>query len=72
MRAMSAGGWAKQGGGFYSFEHGHLLLWTNWAKPRRPAELEPSGGDRGTSSARRRRNGWSGAAAICACIRTST
>jgi benzoate/toluate 1,2-dioxygenase alpha subunit len=33
VRAMSAGGWAKQGGGFYSFEHGHLLLWTNWANP---------------------------------------
>jgi len=32
-RAMSAGGWAKQGGGFYSFEHGHMLLWTNWANP---------------------------------------
>ena len=31
VRAMSAGGWAKQGGGFYSFENGHLLLWTNWA-----------------------------------------
>jgi len=24
---------AKQGGGFYSFENGHLLLWTNWANP---------------------------------------
>ena len=33
IRAMSAGSWAKQGGGFYSFEHGHLLLWTNWANP---------------------------------------
>ncbi len=33
VRAMSAGGWAKQGGGFYSFDHGHLLLWTNWANP---------------------------------------
>ncbi|BCM87262.1 benzoate 1,2-dioxygenase large subunit [Methylobacterium indicum] len=32
-RAMDAGGWAKQGGGFYSFEHGHLLLWTTWANP---------------------------------------
>ena len=32
-RAMSAGGWAKQGGGFYSFEHGHLLLWTTWENP---------------------------------------
>ena len=33
VRAMSAGGWAKQGSGFYSFEHGHLLLWTNWSNP---------------------------------------
>ncbi|MGD0106387.1 MAG: benzoate 1,2-dioxygenase large subunit [Rhodopila sp.] len=32
-RAMSAGGWAKQGGGFYSFENGHLLLWTTWENP---------------------------------------
>ena len=32
-RAMNAGGWAKQGGGFYSFEHGHLLLWTTWSNP---------------------------------------
>ena len=34
VRAMDAGSWAKQGGGFYSFEHGHLLLWTNWANPQ--------------------------------------
>ena len=33
VRAMNAGGWAKQGGGFYSFENGHLLLWTNWSNP---------------------------------------
>ena len=33
VRAMDAGGWAKQGGGFYSFENGHLLLWTRWANP---------------------------------------
>ena len=33
VRAMDAGKWAKQGGGFYSFEHGHLLLWTRWANP---------------------------------------
>jgi benzoate/toluate 1,2-dioxygenase subunit alpha len=26
IRAMDAGGWAKQGGGFHSFENGHLLL----------------------------------------------
>jgi benzoate/toluate 1,2-dioxygenase alpha subunit len=33
IRAMDAGGWARQGGGFYSFENGHLLLWSNWANP---------------------------------------
>ncbi len=30
---MSAGGWAKKGGGSYSFENGHLLLWTRWDNP---------------------------------------
>lgn len=29
-----AGSWAKFGGGFYSFEHGHLLLWTKFANPQ--------------------------------------
>jgi benzoate/toluate 1,2-dioxygenase subunit alpha len=33
VRAMSAGSWAKQGGGSYSFDNGHLLLWTNWSNP---------------------------------------
>ncbi|MCW2241463.1 benzoate 1,2-dioxygenase large subunit [Azospirillum canadense] len=33
VRAMDAGNWAKQGGGFYSFENGHLLLWSRWANP---------------------------------------
>jgi benzoate/toluate 1,2-dioxygenase alpha subunit len=33
VRAMDAGSWARQGGGFYSFENGHLLLWTNWSNP---------------------------------------
>jgi benzoate/toluate 1,2-dioxygenase subunit alpha len=38
IKAMDAGSWAKQGGGFYSFEHGHMLLWTKWANPEdRPA-----------------------------------
>ncbi|HJU49208.1 MAG TPA: benzoate 1,2-dioxygenase large subunit [Pseudogulbenkiania sp.] len=32
-RAMDAGKWGKQGGGFYAFEHGHMLLWTQWANP---------------------------------------
>ncbi|MBT2522812.1 benzoate 1,2-dioxygenase large subunit [Arthrobacter sp. ISL-28] len=30
---MDAGGWAKQQGGYYSFDHGHLLLWTEWLDP---------------------------------------
>lgn len=30
---MDAGSWSKQKGGFYSFNHGHLLLWTEWADP---------------------------------------
>jgi Ring hydroxylating alpha subunit (catalytic domain). len=33
IRAMSAGSWGKQGGGSYGFEHGHMLLWTQWANP---------------------------------------
>src|SRR5947209_5417525 len=33
VKAMDAGSWAEQGGGFYSFEHGHLLLWSAWANP---------------------------------------
>lgn len=38
VKTMSAGGWAKHGGGFYSFDHGHLLLWSRWANPEaRPA-----------------------------------
>ena len=32
-KTMSAGGWAKQGGGFYSFDKGHMLLWTRWSNP---------------------------------------
>ncbi|MER7049138.1 benzoate 1,2-dioxygenase large subunit [Streptomyces jumonjinensis] len=32
-RTMDAGGWSKQRGGFYSFDHGHLLLWTKWLDP---------------------------------------
>lgn len=32
-KSMDAGGWDKQKGGYYSFEHGHLLLWTEWLDP---------------------------------------
>jgi benzoate/toluate 1,2-dioxygenase alpha subunit len=34
IRAMDAGKWGKQGGGFYAFDHGHVLLWTEWANPQ--------------------------------------
>ena len=32
-KAMDAGKWSKQQGGYYSFDNGHLLLWTKWADP---------------------------------------
>jgi len=34
IKAMDAGKWGKQGGGFYSFDHGHMLLWSRWANPQ--------------------------------------
>ena len=38
IKAMDGSNWAKQAGGFYAFEHGHILLWTAWADPtNRPA-----------------------------------
>ncbi|HUN41411.1 MAG TPA: benzoate 1,2-dioxygenase large subunit [Acetobacteraceae bacterium] len=33
VEVADTGSWAKQGGGFYSFDHGHLLLWTRFANP---------------------------------------
>jgi benzoate/toluate 1,2-dioxygenase alpha subunit len=33
VRAMDAGSWGRQGGGFYAFERGHMLLWTRWSNP---------------------------------------
>ncbi len=33
IKAVDASKWAKQKGGFYSFDNGHLLLWTTWADP---------------------------------------
>lgn len=32
-KAMSAGGWGKVKGGYYSFPYGHLLLWQEWTNP---------------------------------------
>ena len=50
---MNAGSWAKQGGGFYSFENGHMLLWTNWANPEdRPLYRAPRRTGRRTSARR--------------------
>lgn len=34
IRAMDAGNWGRQGGGFYAFDHGHMLLWSQWANPQ--------------------------------------
>ena len=45
-KAMDASTWNKQQGGFYAFEHGHILLWMRWPNPEdrplaeRRAELE--------------------------------
>ncbi|GAB2620070.1 benzoate 1,2-dioxygenase large subunit [Kocuria arenosa] len=33
-KAMDAGKWGKVKGGFYSYEHGHLLLWQEWTNPQ--------------------------------------
>src|SRR6476660_545994 len=32
-KAMDAGKWGKGKGGFYSYDHGHLLLWQEWTNP---------------------------------------
>jgi benzoate/toluate 1,2-dioxygenase alpha subunit len=69
IRAMSAGGWAKSGGGFYSFDHGHLLLWTRWANPEdRPAHAIRD--ELSASSARPTPTGSSATRATCASTRT--
>lgn len=33
-KAMDAGTWGKQGGGYYSYDYGHLLLWMWWGNPQ--------------------------------------
>lgn len=32
-KAMDAGKWGEQGGGYFSFDNGHLALWSQWANP---------------------------------------
>jgi benzoate/toluate 1,2-dioxygenase alpha subunit len=32
-KAMSAGDWGSQGGGYFSFPYGHLMLWQSWGNP---------------------------------------
>lgn len=63
IRAMSAGGWARDGGGFYSFKNGHMLLWTNWANPenrplwsKRAEWIEKFGAERADWMLRKSRN----------------
>jgi benzoate/toluate 1,2-dioxygenase alpha subunit len=70
IKAMSAGGWARQGGGSYSFKNGHMLLWTNWANPEdRPCGTSATSGS--PSSAKPRPTGCSRSPATCASTRTS-
>ena len=33
-KTLDAGGWGKSGGGYWSFPHGHLCLWTYAANPQ--------------------------------------
>ena len=63
VKAMNAGAWAKQGGGSYSFKHGHMLLWTNWSNPedrpawaKRPEWVEKFGEARADWMLRKSRN----------------
>ena len=37
IRAMSASGWGGDGGGFYSFENGHQMVWARWGERDRLA-----------------------------------
>ena len=32
-KAMDAGTWGEQGGGYFSYPNGHLVLWTTWSNP---------------------------------------
>jgi benzoate/toluate 1,2-dioxygenase alpha subunit len=34
VKAMDVSTWNKQEGGFYAFEHGHILLWMSWPNPQ--------------------------------------
>ncbi|HNF66329.1 MAG TPA: benzoate 1,2-dioxygenase large subunit [Plasticicumulans sp.] len=34
VKAMDASSWARQKGGYYAFEHGHMLLWMQWPNPQ--------------------------------------
>ncbi|SER87279.1 benzoate 1,2-dioxygenase large subunit [Corynebacterium cystitidis] len=54
-KAMDAGKWGEQGGGYFSYPYGHLMLWSEWANPEdrpifdRLAELKDlHGEERGT------------------------
>ncbi|WP_290700985.1 benzoate 1,2-dioxygenase large subunit [Amphritea sp.] len=50
-KAMDASTWAKQKGGFYAFDHGHICLWMEWPNPKdrpiyqRREELVASSGE---------------------------
>lgn len=63
IKAMDAGAWAKNGGGSYGFDNGHILLWTNWDNPEdrplwgmRDEWIEKFGEDRTDWMLRKSRN----------------
>ena len=69
-KALDAGGWGKSGGGYWSFPHGHLCLWT-WAANPQDRPLWDSSTSSRRCSATPRASSWSRAPATCACTRTS-
>lgn len=40
VKAMEVGSWAKQPGGFFAFDNGHICLWSRWPNPQDRALYE--------------------------------
>lgn len=40
VKAMGVGSWARQPGGFFAFEEGHICLWIRWPNPENRAVFE--------------------------------
>ena len=69
-KAMDAGQWGKLRGGYYAWDHGHVLLWNEWGNPEdRPLWNRVRWA---RSSGRPARTGCSGIRATCASTPTCT